>query len=59
MPEVLADEDPRAPAISGAVAERRLEGAEPVPCGDIALLVEDAVGRQVHLAVDVPDLTVR
>ena len=39
----------------GAVAERRVEGAESVPGSQVPRLVEKAVGGQVHLAVDVDD----
>ena len=41
---------------SGAAAERRVEGAESITGGDVALLVEEPVGRQIHLAVHVHHL---
>src|ERR1700686_4711453 len=46
VPDVLADQDP-------CPAEFRLETAEAVPRGEIASLVEHAIGREVHLAVHV------
>src|SRR5580704_217563 len=56
MPEVLADEDARPPAMLGAIPKRRIERSESIPGGQVALLVEEAVGREVDLAVDVDDL---
>src|ERR1022692_1640604 len=56
MPEVLADEDARPPAMLGAVPKRHVERAESIPGSQVPLLVEEAVGREVHLAVDVDDL---
>src|SRR5216683_1825182 len=46
VPDVLADQDP-------CPAESSLETAEAVPRGEVASLVEHAVGREVHLAVHV------
>ena len=51
MPEVLADEQDE-PAVPG------IEGSQPVAPGEVALLVEHAVGGKVDLPVDVADLTV-
>ena len=51
MPEVLADEQ-RKPAVPG------VERPQPVTPGEITLLVEHAVGRKVHLPVDMADLAV-
>ena len=56
MPEVLADQDPDPPwAARPGRPERRLEGPEAAPRRQVAGLVEEAVGGQVHLAVDVDD----
>ena len=52
MPEVLAHGDP------DADPEPRRHGPQHVAGGEEAPLVEQAVGRQVELAVDVPDLAV-
>ncbi len=58
VPEVLADEHARSPgAARSGGAERGLESSEPVAGGEIAGLVEEAVGGQVHLAMDVDDGT--
>ena len=57
MPEVLADEDPGAPGVAGPSAERGVEGTETIAGRDVALLVEQPVRRQVHLAVHMGDLT--
>jgi hypothetical protein len=56
VPEVLADEHARSPgAARSGGTERSLEGSEPVAGGEIAGLVEEAVGGQVNLAMDVDD----
>src|ERR1700694_873102 len=49
VPDVFADQDP-------GPAEFRLETAEAVPRGEVASLVEHAIGREVHLAVHVDEL---
>ena len=52
MPEVLADRDPDPDAQAGR------HGAQDVAGGEEPTLVEQAVGRQEQLAMDVPDLAV-
>src|SRR5919109_396868 len=49
VPDVLTDQHP-------GPAEARLDAAEPVAAGEIALLIEHAIGRQVDLAVQVDEL---
>ena len=49
MPEILADEQ------AGA-AEARIESAEGIACGQEASLVENGVGGQVNLVMNVDDL---
>ena len=49
VPEIFADQDAH-PAEAG-----RIEGDEPFAGGEVALLVEQAVGRQIDLAVQVHD----
>ena len=49
VPEIFADQDAH-PAEAG-----RIEGQEPLAGGEVALLVEQAVGRQIDLAVQVDD----
>jgi hypothetical protein len=46
MPEVFADEDRHA-------AEAGIEGAHAIAAGEIPLLVEHPVGREINFAVDV------
>ena len=60
MPEVLADEDARPPGAGRrGRAERRPKARKRLPGRQVAGLVEEAVGGQVHLAVDVDDLARR
>ena len=53
VPEVLADRDPEPDARAATGTARSMS-----PGGEEAALVEQAVGRQEELAVDVPDLAV-
>src|ERR1019366_10408473 len=56
MPEVFADEDAGSPVMLRMTSEGHVERAEPIPCHDVALLVEEAVGREIDLAVRVDDI---
>src|ERR1700680_759289 len=57
MPEVFADEDAGSPRPAGMSAERRGGGSGPVARRHVALLVEQPVRWEVHLAVHVHHLT--
>ena len=50
MPEVFTDQGP-------AAAEPRIECPQVLACGEVASLVEHAVGDEIHLAVDVVHLS--